>query len=84
MAFLLLLFMRFCWYGNIKLHLTYNGESEICLYCYVTADIMTNILQKFSLSSPLPNVSFFSKHLNSIGCHGNQKSKFEKSSTQKP
>ena len=34
--------------------------------------------QKCSLSSPLPNISFLSKPLNLIGCHGNQKAKFEK------
>ena len=38
----------------------------------------TKKLQKYSLSSPLPNISFLSKPLNLIGCHGNRKAKFEK------
>ena len=48
-----------------------------CLFiffiCYVDKK-----LQKYSLSSPLPNISFLSKPLNLICCHGNQKAKFEK------
>ena len=54
--------------------LTYNGENEN----RPTAEILTNVLQKCSLSSPLPNISFLSKSLNLIGCHGNRKLKFEK------
>ena len=42
-----------------------------------TAEIMTEVLQKCFLSSPLPNISFLSKHLNLIGCHGNRKAIFE-------
>ena len=45
---------------------------------YVTADILTNVLQKCFLSSPLPNISFLSKPLNLIGCHGNWKAKIAK------
>ena len=48
------------------------------IYCYLNAGILTKVLQKYSLSSPLPNISFLSKPLNLIGCHGNQKAKFEK------
>ena len=35
-------------------------------------------LQKCSLGSLVPNISFLSKPLNLIGCHGNRKAKFEK------
>ena len=37
------------------------------------ADILTKVLQKCSLSSPVRNISFLSKSLN---CHGNRKVKF--------
>ena len=30
------------------------GEVEIGIYCYLTADILTKVLQKCSLSSPFP------------------------------
>ena len=51
---------------------------KIGLYCYVTANILTIILQKCFLSSPLPNISFLAKHLTLFGCHSNQNAKFEK------
>ena len=54
------------------------GKAKIGLYCYLTADILTNVLQKCSLSSPLLNISFLSNPLNLICCHGNQKAKFAK------
>ena len=54
------------------------GKVKIGLYCYVTANILKNILLKYSLSSPLPNISFLSYLLNLIGCHGNRKAKLEK------
>ena len=44
-------------------------------YCYLNADILTIVLQKCSLSSPLPNILFLSKPLNLIGCPGNRKAK---------
>ena len=51
----------------------------ICDTVYVTADVWRNVLQKCSLSNnPLPNISFLSKPLNLIGCHGNLKAKFAK------
>ena len=40
---------------------------EVGLYCYLNADILTKVLQKCSLSSPLPNVSFLFNPLNLIG-----------------
>ena len=62
---------------------------KIGLYCYLTADILTGDLHKFSLCSPLPNVLILSQPLNLIGCHGNRVAKFpqkniQKSSPQKP
>ena len=54
----------------------YNGK--VGLYFYSTADILTKVFQKCSLSSPLPNIWILSKPLNLIGCHGNRKDKFTK------
>ena len=48
------------------------------IYCYLTGGILTKVLQKYSLSSTLPNISFLSKPLNLIGCHSDRKAKFEK------
>ena len=44
---------------------------------------MTNVSQKYSLSSPLPNISLLSKPLNLIGCHGNRNPKIEKKKSKK-
>ena len=77
--FLLLLLMRFRLLWKLIVFIDIMGKVKIGFYCYVTADILTTkILQKCSLSNPLPNISFLSKPLNLIGCHGNQKAKFEK------
>ena len=54
------------------------GKVEISIYCCLTADILTKVLQKYSLSSHLPNIWFLSKPLNLIGYHGNQNFKFAK------
>ena len=54
------------------------GNVKIGLYCYVTADILTTVLQKCFLRRPLSNISFLSKLLNLIGCHGHRKVKYEK------
>ena len=51
---------------------------EIGIYCYLTADILTEVLQKCSLSSSQQTIWLLSKPLNLIGCHGNQKAKFAK------
>ena len=51
---------------------------KVGLYCHLIADILTKILQRCSLSSPLPNIWLLSKPLNLIGYHGNQKDKFVK------
>ena len=54
------------------------GKVKIEIYCYLTADILTNVLQKCFSSSPLLNIQILSKPLNMIGCHGNRKDKFSK------
>ena len=46
------------------------GKLKVCLYCYLTADILTKVLQKCSLSSPLPNIWILFKPLYLIGSHG--------------
>ena len=51
------------------------GKDRIGIYCYLTADILTNFLQKCSLRIPLPTIWILSKPLNLIGCHGNRKAK---------
>ena len=75
---ILLPLLCFRYYGNLKFPLTYNGKSENGIHCYLTADILTKVLQKCSLSGPLPNSSFLSSPLNLICCHGNRKDKFPK------
>ena len=52
------------------------GKVKFGLYCYLTADILTRVLQKSSLNSPLPNILFLSIPLNLFGCHGNRNAKF--------
>ena len=42
------------------------------------ADMLTKVLQRCPLSSPLPNIRILSKPLNLIGCHGNRKDEFAK------
>ena len=49
---------------------------KVGLHFYLTAAVLTKILQKCSLSSPLPNIWILSKPLNLIGRHGNQNAKF--------
>ena len=54
------------------------GEVEIGIYFYLTADNLTIVLQRCSLSSPLPTIGILSKPLNAVCCHGSQKAKFAK------
>ena len=54
------------------------GKVKVGLYFYLTADILTKVFQKCSLSSPLLNIWILSKPLILIGCHGNRKDKFAK------
>ena len=68
--------MCFSCYDVLQFPLTYNGKVEVGLYCYRIADVLTKVLRRCSLSSPLPNIWNLSKALNLIGCHGNQKDKF--------
>ena len=49
---------------------------KIGIYCYLIADILTKVLQKCSLSGPLPTIWILSKSLNLIGWHGNRNTKF--------
>ena len=44
----------------------------LLLFCYI-ADILTKVLEKYSLSSPQPNIGSLFKQLNWNGCHGNKK-----------
>ena len=53
-----------------------TGKVKVGLYFFLTADILTKVLQKCFLSSPLPNIWILFKLLNLIGCHGNRKAKF--------
>ena len=76
--FLLPLLMCFSCYDSLKFPLTFIGKVKVGLYCYLIADILTKVLQRFSLSSPQPNVLILSKLQNWIGCHDNWKNKFVK------
>ena len=64
------------------------GKVEIGISCYLTAYIVTKVVQKCSLSSPLPSIRIVSKPLNLIGCHDNRNAKVAKkilkNSSQKP
>ena len=52
------------------------GNMKVGLHFYLTAAVLTKILPKCSLSSPLPNIWILSKPLNLIGHHGNRNAKF--------
>ena len=52
------------------------GHMKVCLHFYLTAAVLTKVLQKCSLSSPLPKIWILSKPLNLIGRHGNRNAKF--------
>ena len=56
-----------CRYGTDFPH-TYNEKSLI-------ADILTKVLEKCFMSSPLLNIKILFKQLDWIGCHGNKKRK---------
>ena len=45
---------------------------------YLTANILTKVLQKCSLSSPLPNISFLPNPLNLIGCLATERLNLQK------
>ena len=44
----------------------------------ISPQVLTKVLQKCSLSRPLPNISLLSKPLNLIGCHSKRNAKFAK------
>ena len=53
-------------YGNLSCHRLIMGKMKIGIYCYLIEDILTKVVQKCSLSGPLPtfyscpNISFLS------------------------
>ena len=67
---------------QLKVSRLIMGKVKVGLHFYLSADVLTKVLQKCSLSSPLP------KPLNLIGHHGNRNAKFveknQKPSLQKP
>ena len=48
------------------------------IYCYLTADILTKVLQQCSLSSPIPNIAFLSKPLSLVGCMATERLNLQK------
>ena len=67
-------------YSQMKANLKILNSApglEVYLYFYLTADSLTKVLQKCSLSSPLPTILSLSKPLTWIGCHSNQKAKLK-------
>ena len=63
---------------RIKFPLTYIGKSENWHLLLSHCRYFDKVLQKCSLSSPLPNISVLSRLVNLFGCHGNRKAKFVK------
>ena len=64
--------------ATYNFHRLIMGKVKGGLYFYPTADILTEVFQKCSLSRPLPNIRIMSKPLNLIGCNDNRKDKFAK------
>ena len=54
------------------------GKVEIGIYFCVSADILTKVLLKCFLSSPLPTKGILSKSLILSGGHGHRKAKFSR------
>ena len=44
--------------ASYNFHRLIMGKVKVGLYFYLIADILTKVLQKCSLSSPLPNMNF--------------------------
>ena len=59
-------------------HCLTMGKVNIEKYCYLTADIVTKVLQKYLLSGPPLYIAFLTKSLNLIGCHSNLNVRFAK------
>ena len=60
---------------QFSFHWLTMGKVKFGIYCYLIADILTKLFQKYLLSCPLTNRSFLSKQLKFIGCYCNQKAK---------
>ena len=58
---LLPLLMCFRRYGNLNVHSVLIGKVKVGLYFYLTADILTKVLQKCSLNSSLPKFMNFAQ-----------------------
>ena len=56
---------------------------QIGLFDYVPTDNLMKALQKCSYSSPLCDISFLSKPIHFISCHGKIKATFEDKNLQK-
>ena len=54
------------------------GKMDIGIYFCVTADILTKVLLKCSLSTPLSTICILSKSLILIGCHATKRLNFSK------
>ena len=67
-----------CYMAASSCHWLTVWKMKIGIYPYFIADILTKLLLKCSLSSPLPNIQFLSTPLHKIGCHGNLKAKYAK------
>ena len=63
---------------QVSIYKFITGNIKVGSYCYLIADIFTELLQGCSMNSPLLNIhaSFLSKPLNLICCHGNSKAKY--------
>ena len=62
--------------ATYSFHWLIMRKMKIGIYCYLRSDILTKVLEKCSLSSPLLYISFLPIPLNLTGCHGNRKTKF--------
>ena len=83
-CFLLPLLTCFHCCDNLSFRRLTMENIKVGLYFYLTADILTKVLQKCSLSSPLPNIWILSKPLNLIVAMATEKlilrTNFQKSS----
>ena len=71
--------------ATYSFHWLIMGKVEIGIYCYLTVDILTKVLRKCSLSSPLWSIWILSKLLNLMATEWlNLQKNIQKSSPQKP
>ena len=67
-------------YSYLQLPLTIMGKMKIGIYCYMICRYITEMFLEYS---SINHISFFSKLLTLIGCHGNRKAEFaEKNKTE--